>query len=193
MDGIPITPYKGRNADEIIAATLAMYEDGIEVADAAKRLDVPARTIHRWLITNATDQWQELQRARVMADYEAARLTRKTANDTLDALRRTLDAEGVTDGAERNWRLAHIREVLRAADTGLQHQQWLLERLLRRIYGNDKIVMQINNISVDDTLGLQAAGLLDKLKCVSVVPDAAPQHTALQHNELVGTIAESEA
>jgi transposase len=135
--GQPITPYKGRDADQIINAALALYDEGKEIEDAAKELDVPARTIHRWLASNAVDRWHEAQKGRALADYESTRKRRDDARDTLEQLKQTLETEGIKESAERNWRLAHAREVLKAADTELDHQKWLLERLIRRIYGQD--------------------------------------------------------
>ena len=135
--GESLTPYKGRKAEPIIESALAMYEDGKEIAEAAKILDVPARTIHRWLATNALDRWHEAQKGRASADYEESRKRRDSAREALDDLKATLETEGVKEPAERNWRLTHAREVLRAADVELNHQQWLLERLLRRIYGQE--------------------------------------------------------
>lgn len=133
-----ITPYKGREAQPIIDAALQRYEEGIEIEQSAKELGVPARTIHRWLATNATERWKEAQQGRALADHEAARKARDAASHTLNDLKEQLDRENITDAAERNWRLAHAREVLKGADNELEHQKWLLERLLRRIYGDDK-------------------------------------------------------
>lgn len=136
--GEPLVPYKGRDAEPIIAAALQIYEDGKEIEDAAAELGVPARTIYRWLSTNAVDRWHEAQKGRAIADYESARRRRDEARVTLEGLKQTLEIEEVKDAAERNWRLAHTREILRAADTELDHQKWLLERLIKRIYGQDQ-------------------------------------------------------
>lgn len=165
--GDPITPYKGRDAGPIIDAALKMYDEGKEIADAATELGVPARTIHRWLATNAQDAWKEAQQARAMADYEAARTARESAKDALILLQSELEGDSgsmrnaMSEGEARamNWRLAHAREVLRAADTELDHQKWLLERLLRRLYGSDQppgnaVPIQINiGIALQQTHG----------------------------------------
>src|SRR6185503_108533 len=73
-----------------------------------------------------------------LADFESARKRRDEARLTLEGLKQTLSEEQVNEPAERNWRLTHAREVLRAADTELDHQKWLLERLIKRIYGQDQ-------------------------------------------------------
>lgn len=150
-----ITPYKGRDAEPIIDQALELYEQGQEIEESAPSLGVPARTIHRWLATNATDRWREAQQARALSDYASARKARATASERLETLKTQLEAEQVKDAAERNWRLAHAREVLRSADIELDHQKWLLERLLRKLYGQETaaqvpVTIQIANLRGDD-------------------------------------------
>ena len=135
--GEPITPYKGREIEPVVKAALELYETGKEIEDAAQELGVPARTIHRWLATNVPEEWKQAQQGRAQSDFDRARKRRDEARQALDSLKVTLETEDVKDAAERNWRLAHAREVLRAADTELDHQKWLLERLIRRLYGQD--------------------------------------------------------
>jgi transposase len=157
-----IKPYKGRDAEAVVTAALQMYEEGKEIEEAAKELGVPARTIHRWLATNATERWHEAQKGRVSADYESARKRRDAARETLEVLQATLRDEGVNEPAERNWRLAHAREVLRAADTELDHQKWLLERLIRRIYGQqDQVADGAGRVSIVLNIGQQRSEPLD--------------------------------
>ena len=62
------------------------------------------------------------------------------------------------EAAERNWRLAHAREVLRAADTELDHQKWLLERLIKRIYGQDQPANSGQAIHINIDFGAASAG-----------------------------------
>jgi transposase len=147
--GEPVIAYKGRDANQVVDQALDMYERGIEITDAAKSIGVPARTIHRWLATNATERWHDAQKGRLLADYEECRKRREEARTTLQDLQSKLDEEGVTDNAERNWRLAHAREVLRFADSDLDHHKWLLERLISRIYGQTSKLQ----VEVVDDLG----------------------------------------
>lgn len=149
----PITPYKGRDPEHIISSALQIYEDGKEIEDAAKELDVPARTIYRWLSSNAVDRWHEAQKGRALADFESARKRRDEARLTIECLKQTLSEEEVKEPAERNWRLAHAREVLRAADTELDHHKWLLERLIKRIYGQEQQGSDIGRVSIVLNIG----------------------------------------
>src|SRR6185437_16900705 len=71
---------------------------------------------------------------------------------TLEGLKQTLREEQVNEPAERNWRLTHAREVLRAADTELDHQKWLLERLIKRIYGQDAPPQGVNAVQININL-----------------------------------------
>ena len=146
-----ITPYKGRDAESIVAQALKMYEeDGIEINEAAKAIGVPARSIYRWLATNAGDRWKEIQQARALSDYERVRKERDSAAKALIELQQTLEAEEIKEPQERNWRLAHARECLKAADVQLDHQKWLLERLLAKLYGQRQVDV---NIHVDSDWG----------------------------------------
>ena len=152
-----VEAYKGRQADQIVAQALELYEQGKEIEEAAVELDVPARTIYRWLASNAQDRWTEAQRGRLVSDYEKARKHRDNASNTLDVLKTTLETENVNEPAERNWRLAHAREVLRAADTALDHQKWLLERLLKRIYGQETQAGAGERVSIVLNIGVADA------------------------------------
>lgn len=141
----PIKPYKGRDPEAAINKALELYEQGIEIEQAAPIIGVPARTLYRWLVTNASDSWKDTQQGRALADYEEARKKREEAAKALDSLKEQLDEEKITEPQERNWRLAHAREVLRGADTQLDHQKWLIERLIRKLYGQDRQV----NVSIE--------------------------------------------
>lgn len=135
--GDAITPYKGRDAAEIIKQALELYDQGIEIEQSAEQLNVPARTIHRWLATNAPADWIAAQKGRAQADYEKVRKRRDEARASLEALEISADEINPGEARSMNWRLAHARECLAAADQELRHQEWLLERLIRKLYGQD--------------------------------------------------------
>lgn len=147
-----IKPYKGRQAEPIIKRALELYDEGIEIEESAEQLGVPARTIHRWLASNSPDEWKQAQQGRAQADYEKARKRRQEAANVLESLKQTLTDEGVVEAQDKQWRLAHAREVLRAADTELDHQKWLLERLIRKLYGQDAPVGSGNAVQININL-----------------------------------------
>lgn len=151
--GDAVEAYKGRKADLIVAQALELYDQGKEIEEAAKELDVPARTIYRWLSHNAVEQWHAAQKGRSLAEYDLARKRRDAARVAMDDLKQTLKREKVKNPAERKWRLAHAREVLHAADRELTHQEWQLERVMKRIYGNDAAPDTTGKVSITLNLG----------------------------------------
>lgn len=159
-----IQPYKGRDAQAVIDQALQMYEEqGMEITESAPIIGVPARTIHRWLATNASDRWKEAQQARALSDYEQARKARKEASDALNNLIEQLDKDEIDEPAERNWRLTHRREVLKAADVQLDHQKWLLERLLSRLYGQKQTADVVISPSLTFVFASQDSGPVEKV------------------------------
>jgi IS30 family transposase len=104
-------------------SVLQRYEDGETIREIAASFGVSHVAVYRALVRNAPDLWAEYQSAVALKEYQEAE----------DALRRADD--GVT--------------VARAAHD-LRSQQWKLERVLRRIYGEDKA--QIAAVQVNITM-----------------------------------------
>jgi hypothetical protein len=82
-------------------------------------------TIYALLLREHEDDWKEVQKARALARKERAEEKCRTAPDVLS--------------------LARAREELRSA-------QWELERLLRRLYGQDQQVQNGAAVSINITL-----------------------------------------
>ena len=91
-------------------------------ADIAQDLGVHRSALNQWLLQNGEDDWKEVQVARALTRKEMAEDELEAAQDPLS--------------------LARAREMLRAA-------QWDLERVCRRIYGQDQNI----NINVGLDLG----------------------------------------
>ena len=90
---------------------LKRYLSDESTLDIAASYDVTRQALGRYLLRNAEDQWKEAQVARAIARKEAAEDALAVAADPLQ--------------------LAKARELLKAA-------QWDLERVCRRIYGEDR-------------------------------------------------------
>jgi hypothetical protein len=86
-------------------------------------------TIYALLLRDHEEDWKEVQRARALARLERAQNELEVAPDALS--------------------LARARERVRSA-------QWELERLLRRIYGQDQVAEQAGRVSI--TLNIGGAG-----------------------------------
>lgn len=95
---------------EIADQVLARYMKGEQVANMAAEYETSDVTIYALLLREHQEDWVAIQRARALARLERAQDKIETAADALS--------------------LARAREAVRSA-------QWELERLLKRLYGQD--------------------------------------------------------
>lgn len=104
---------------------LKRYLSDESTKDIAATYDVTRQALGRYLLRHAEEDWKEAQVARAIARKEAAEDAMEVAADPLD--------------------LAKARELLKAA-------QWDLERVCRRIYGEERntavLVTPILNITI---------------------------------------------
>lgn len=96
---------------EIADQVLARYMKGEQVANMAAEYDTSDVTIYALILRERQDEWRDIQTARALARLERAQDDLEHAADALS--------------------LARARERVRAA-------QWELERLLRRLYGQEQ-------------------------------------------------------
>ena len=122
---------------EIAQSVLERYINGEQVAQMAPDYGVSDVTIYALLLREREEDWKEVQRARALARLERAQGEMETAPDVLS--------------------LARARERVKSA-------QWELERLLRRLYGQDQqadsggklsIVLNIGQREPLDVVGVQ--------------------------------------
>ena len=106
-------------ADANADLILKRYEHGEGIEAIAKDLGITPPAIYRYLARHAQEEWKEYQAANALHAYQVAEDELKTATD------------GVT--------LSRARELVKS-------QQWKLERVLRKIYGQDapSVNIQIN-------------------------------------------------
>jgi hypothetical protein len=104
---------------------LHRYINGEQVAAIAPEYGVSDVTIYALLLREHQDTWKEVQRARALARLEREQHKAETAPDALS--------------------LARAREGIRSA-------QWELERLLRRLYGQDAQVMATQPVQININL-----------------------------------------
>jgi len=113
------------------ANILARYEAGEEIPAIAHQLGVSPQAVYRHVVGKAPEQWREYQSARAEHDLQQA----------LDGLR------GVTDPLE----VACARERLSIA-------KWRLEKLNRRLYGQDAPLQTGSGVTISiDLSSLQQA------------------------------------
>ena len=105
-------------------SVLNRYLDGEDMQDIAKEFGIKRARLYQIIVEGDSEAWREAQSAKALQAFE----------DTLQAL------HDASDGLE----LARARETHKSA-------QWQLEKLLRRLYGDDKAAISINaagNVSI---------------------------------------------
>ena len=113
---------------------LAAYEQGLDIPEQAKQYGVSHQAIYRHLLTKEPEAWKEYQAARALAELEEWDRAVKSAEDALA--------------------LARAREGLRSA-------QWKLERLMRRLYGDDRGQQQGLEGRITINIGVSRTGNLN--------------------------------
>jgi transposase len=120
----PLKHLPAEQRTQIAAEILQAYQQGEEVADLAPNYGVSDVTLYALLIREHEDAWKEAQRARALARSERV-------NTELARLR--TEAQTAPDALS----LARTREQIRIAEANQRSAQWELERVYRRIYGQD--------------------------------------------------------
>lgn len=124
----PLVNLPAERRAEIAESVLTRYINGEQVAAMAPDYGVSDVTIYALLLREHEADWKEVQRARALARLEKAQGEMETAPDALS--------------------LARARERVKAA-------QWELERLLRRLYGQDAQAEAGAGISITLNIGAQ--------------------------------------
>lgn len=124
----------------ILDTAIQRYSDGESVYKIAEELGIEHTTLYRHLVKHREGDWREAKVGRALAELEDAEESLKSAPDGLA--------------------LTRARERIRAA-------QWHLERLIRRIYGEEKVA-----------LNLQGDGI--KVELVSFAPPQYDSEAAQQ-------------
>lgn len=104
---------------------LVRYLSDESTADIAKDFGCTRQALSQFLLKNAEEEWKEAQVARALARKEKADDDMETANDPMS--------------------LASARERLKSA-------QWDLEKVCRRIYGQDMPQLNVTIVDLGDRL-----------------------------------------
>jgi hypothetical protein len=121
----PLANLPAERRGEIAQAILSRYMMGEQVAEMAPDYETSDVTLYALLLRDHEDEWKEAQRARALARSEGT-------NSELARLRK--EAQTAPDALS----LARIREQIRIAEANQKSAQWELERVYRRIYGQDQ-------------------------------------------------------
>jgi transposase-like protein len=123
----PIRALPEAERGKLLDAILAHYECGKSIYELAEILGVDNATLYRQLVKHRLEDWREVRGARYHSEIEDAEKEMKEARDPL----------AVTRARER-----------------LANARWMLERLQKQIYGQDREAGAAGGISI--TLNLVA-------------------------------------
>lgn len=118
----PLGQISQEERTKIATEVLDRYIGGEQVAAMAEEYNTSDVTIYALILREHEDAWVDIQRARALARLERAQTGLEVAQDALS--------------------LARAREQVRSA-------QWELERLLKRLYGQEQNI----NININSDLG----------------------------------------
>jgi hypothetical protein len=107
----PIRALPQPDRDKLLDDVLAHYECGVSIYALAEALEVDNATLYRQLLKHRPEEWMEVRSARYHSQVEQAEKDMKEASDPL----------AVTRAREQ-----------------LANARWMLERLQRKIYGQDQ-------------------------------------------------------
>jgi hypothetical protein len=110
----------------VLDTAIECYGNGASIYAIAADLGVEHTTLYRQLIKHREGEWRDAKESRALAELEEAEDDLKTAADGLA--------------------LSRARERVRAA-------QWQLERLMRRIYGQDNKAETGGKVSITLNIG----------------------------------------
>jgi hypothetical protein len=131
----PLRNMPAEQRSRIASELLEAYGAGEQIADLAPRYNISDVTAYAILLRDHEKEWQEAQIARGIA-------RKASAYADLDAIRQELHEMQVRHAngelsASDALSLARIREQTKLAETRAKRAEWELERIYKRVYGQD--------------------------------------------------------
>lgn len=133
---------------EIALELLEAYKAGEEIAALAPAYNISDVTAYALLLRDHEEEWKAAQTARALA-------RKATADADLEAIRQELaDMKVIEKDPEKKaaldpFSLARIREQVKLAEVRAKRAEWELERVCKRIYGQDTTI----NVNLDGDWG----------------------------------------
>jgi AcrR family transcriptional regulator len=121
----PVHALKETDRNTLLDALLSHYEAGASMYELAEKLGVSNTTLYRQLVKHRPEDWKEVSAARYQSIIERAQ----------DQIKDATDALAVTRAREE-----------------LANARWMLERLQRRIYGQDQVATGANAVQININL-----------------------------------------
>jgi hypothetical protein len=152
----PLSNVAPERRAQIAQEVLSAYEEGREIAEVAPNYDCSDVTLYALLIRDHEEQWKQAQVSRAVA--KSARIAKDL--DELRTQLRSAKQEG-TETPHDSLSLARIQHQIRLAEVQAKRAEWELERVYRRVYGQDHAQDTGGRVSI--TLNIGAAQQSEKI------------------------------
>jgi hypothetical protein len=151
----PLKSLPAEQRQQIALEVLQAYSQGEEVADLAPNYGVSDVTLYALLIRDHEAAWVDAQRSRAVSKRD------RTSRD-LEELRAQLRSatQETEDGRKTPHdmlSLARIKEQVKLAEIQAKRAEWELERVFKRIYGQDVQADQAGRVSITLNIGGEGA------------------------------------
>ena len=170
MTSLAKRPLKNLPAErraQIAQEALQAYESGEEIADIAPNYDISDVTLYALLIRDHEEEWKKAQVSRGLARKARAYKDLDELRDQLRSTQQT-DDEGKKTAPHDQISLARIQHQIKLAEVQCKRAEWELERVYRRVYGQDQGSGSGNALSITLNLGTnQAQGQVIDAEVVS--------------------------
>ena len=146
----PLNSLPAEQRTKIALEVLQAYESGEEVADLAPNYGVSDVTLYALLVRDHEEAWKQAQVSRAVAK-------RARTNKDLEELREQLrnkNQEG-TETPHDALSLARIKEQVKLAEVQAKRAEWELERVYRRVYGQDVPSDLAGRVSITLNIGAE--------------------------------------
>jgi hypothetical protein len=136
----PLGKLPAEQRAKIAAELLEGYGTGEEIADLAPNYGISDVTAYALLIRDHEEEWKQAQIARALARKA------QVSNDLSELRTQLRDAETALDALS----LTRIQHQIRLAEVQAKRAEWELEKVYRRVYGQDapeqgsRVAIQIN-------------------------------------------------
>jgi hypothetical protein len=131
----PLANWPVEKRQQVALEVLGAYQEGQEIADLAPEYGVSDVTLYALLIRDHEDAWKDAQKSRAVSKRD--RTTRDLEELRLKLRSATQETEEGKKTPHDALSLARIREQVRVAEIQAKRAEWELERVYRRLYGQD--------------------------------------------------------
>jgi hypothetical protein len=146
----PLNSLPAEQRAQIALEVLQAYQQGEEVADLAPNYGVSDVTLYALLVRDHEEQWKQAQVSRALA--KRSRTTKDL--EELRAQLRDKNQEG-TETPHDALSLARIKEQVKLAEIQAKRAEWELERVYRRVYGQDVPADASGRVSITLNIGAE--------------------------------------